>query len=185
MFVKFQNKYRIPSARLPNWDYGSDAAYFVTICTKSREHYFGEIIDDKMQLSGIGKLVNSEWLKTIEIRSDMNIAMGEFIVMPNHFHGIIIIGENKYNGSNDCRDAMHGVSTEYVNKFGPQRKNLSSVIRGFKSAVTINARKINSQFEWQSRFYDHIIRDDESFVNIQNYIINNPKNWKDDKFFDA
>jgi len=88
------------------------------------------------------------------------------------------------------RDAMHCVSTPtngdtpIPNKFGPQSKNLASIVRGFKSGVTINARKINTGFGWQSRFYDHIIRNDESFQRIANYIVNNPAKWNDDKFFE-
>jgi len=115
MSHKFQNKYRIESARLKNWDYGSNATYFVTICTKNRQHFFGEIRNQKMFLNDIGKMVESEWLKSFELRPDMNLYMGEYQVMPNHFHGIVGIGENRYNtihGMNrDRRDAMHGVST--------------------------------------------------------------------------
>lgn len=198
MSNKFQNKYRIPSARLQNWDYGANAMYFVTICTQDREHFFGEIMDGKMELSEIGIIIETEWLKTLEIRPDMNLQMGEFVVMPNHFHAIIIIGENEYNlqrgaqygaqrGAEYCTDAMHRVSTPNAdatkNKFGPQSKNLASIIRGFKSAVTISARKIHADFAWQSRFHDHIIRNDESFQRISNYIINNPSKWIDDKFY--
>jgi putative transposase len=203
MSDKFQNKYRIPSSRLQNWNYGSNAMYFVTICTKNRECYFGEIIHTvktqgiaSMRLSEIGKMVETEWLKTVELRQDMNLQMGEFVVMPNHFHALIAIGENRYNikfhnnGNNcvrDCRDTMRRVSTDtttnYKNKFGPQSKNLASIIRGFKSAVTINARKIHADFSWQSLYYDHIIRNDESFQRISNYIVNNPLKWTGDKFY--
>ena len=193
---KFQNKYRIPSARLQNWDYSSNAAYFVTICAYNRECYFGHVAEEKMVLSEIGKFVDSEWLKTFDIRKDMNLTMGEYVVMPNHFHAIIIIGKNEYNrgdavrgggGGGDAmhrRDAMHRVSTndKPANKFGPQSKNLASIIRGFKSAVTVHARKIHADFAWQSRFHDHIIRDDESFERILNYIRTNPSNWKEDRF---
>lgn len=73
MSEKFQNKYRIPSARLQNWNYGSAGFYFVTICTKNREHYFGEIENGKMKLSELGKIVASEWIKTPEIRPDMKL----------------------------------------------------------------------------------------------------------------
>lgn len=185
---KFQNKYRIPSARLQNWDYGAAAAYFITICTQNREHFFGEIIGKEMQISEIGKIVATEWLKTLELRPDMNLEFGEFIVMPNHFHAIIIIGTNEYNlGGGGGRDAMHCVSTcdgiQMGNKFGPQYKNLASIVRGFKSVVTKNARLIHVDFAWQARYHDHIIRDGQSFENIQNYIANNPKNWNKDKFF--
>ena len=90
---KFKNKYRIKSARLQSWDYANNAAYFITICTKYREHYFGEIADDEMHLNEIGKFTEQEWIKTPELRPDMNLELGEFVVMPNHFHGIVNILE--------------------------------------------------------------------------------------------
>lgn len=90
------NKYRIPSARWQNWNYQNAASYFITICTRKRKHYFGEIEGGKMYLSNIGKIVESEWLKTPEIRSNMNLQLDEFVVMPNHFHAILIIGENEF-----------------------------------------------------------------------------------------
>jgi REP element-mobilizing transposase RayT len=177
---RYQNRYRISSARLRNWDYGNSAAYFITICTKNREHYFGNIINAEMQLSEIGKIVKSEWLKTFKMRPDMNLIMDEYIIMPNHFHAIIIIGNNKYNSdTNTNPDTINTTK----NKFGPQSKNLASVIRGFKIGVTKNARQINPGFAWQSRYHDHIIRNDKSFKRIQDYIINNPKNWDNDKFY--
>lgn len=193
MTEKFQNKYRIPSARAPFWDYRWAGAYFITICTHNREHYFGEIENGKMNLTPIGEITQEEWTKTPDIRPDMNLKLGEFVVMPNHFHGILIIGDNEYNGGDgdnggngNGRDAMHCVSTptptETTNQFGPQRKNIASIIRGFKSSVTKNARIINHpDFAWQPRFYDHIIRDDKSFDAISNYIINNPITWDKDK----
>jgi len=181
--TKFKNKYIIEPARLKNWDYAKSAAYFVTICTTNRKHFFGKIENEAMMPSEIGSIVEQEWLKTPEIRPDMNLELGEFVVMPNHFHGIIFIGDNEYN----CRDAMHRVSTDktddiYKNEFGPQSKNVSSIIRGFKSAVTIQARKINPDFGWQTRFHDHVIRNSKSYNAISHYIIANPKNWVDDDF---
>ena len=121
---KYQGKYRISSARLQNWDYESKGMYFVTLCTKNREHYFGNIINPKpdvehfeMQLSEIGQIVETEWLRTPEVRPDMNLELCEYQVMPNHFHAILIIGDNQYNATglisetdknpdNTCRDAM-------------------------------------------------------------------------------
>jgi REP element-mobilizing transposase RayT len=146
----FNNKYRIPSARLQNWNYANEAMYFITICTKNKENYFGEIVNTNndtnaiLQPTEIGKIAQIEWYKSIEMRPDMNLEFGKFVVMPNHIHGIIMIGANKFNTSLERRDAMHGVSTnanEFKNKFTPQSKNLSSIIRGFKSAVTTYARK--------------------------------------------
>ena len=178
---KFKGKYRTKSHRMPHWDYSNRGMYFITICTTHRQHYFGEITNGKMQLSEIGLIVENEWIKTFQMRPDMNLQMDEYVVMPNHFHAIIIIGENEYNAT--CRNAMHCVSThDYKNKFGTQSKNLASIIRGFKIGVTKNARKIDADFKWQARFHDHIIRNDESFQNIKNYIKNNPVKWEDDKF---
>ncbi|NBC56890.1 MAG: hypothetical protein GVY05_01195 [Bacteroidetes bacterium] len=193
MSDKFKNKYRISSTRLQNWDYSSNAAYFITVCTQNRIHFFGKIENQRMNLSPLGQCVEHEWLKTIEIRRDMNLNMGEYVVMPNHFHGIIGIGKNAYNTNamHGCRDAMHGrdamhcVSTmqSSPNMFGPQYKNLASIIRGFKSAVTTYARKQgDTDFAWQPRYHDHIIRNEQSFKTIAQYILNNPKQWKEDQF---
>ncbi|MEI7979947.1 MAG: hypothetical protein WCI53_13950, partial [Bacteroidota bacterium] len=186
------NKYRIPSARLQNWNYANEEMYFVTICTKNKENYFGKIVNTNndtnaiLQPTEIGKIAYIEWYKSMEMRPDMNLEFGEFVVMPNHIHGIIMIGANKFNTPLERRDAMHGVSTnanEFKNNFTPQSKNLSSIIRGFKSAVTTYARKNSIEFDWQTRFHDHIIRSNDAYQRISNYIINNPRKWQQDKFF--
>jgi putative transposase len=93
---KYQNKFRSESARLQTWDYGADAAYFITICTQGREYYFGEIIEsDQMKLSEIGKFVYTCWS---EIPSHLPfIILDAFIVMPDHIHGIIIINKQNMN----------------------------------------------------------------------------------------
>lgn len=102
---KFRNKYRISSARLRNWDYGSNAIYFVTICTQNREHYFGEIADGQMNLSETGKMANRFWF---EIPNHFPfVQLGEFVVMPNHVHGIIII-DKPINSRNIDFDEMGG-----------------------------------------------------------------------------
>ena len=176
---RYKNKYRISSTRLQTWNYANEGAYFITICTKNREHFFGEIIEGKMILNEIGRLTEIEWAKTIEIRQDMNLELGAFVVMPNHFHAIVIIKENEFNNSNN----NDGMSNKPQNQFGPQSKNLAAIIRGFKSAVTAQARKLgNSDFAWQTLYHDHIIRNNQSFENIQNYILNNPEKWDEDNF---
>ena len=86
---KFQNKYRIPSARLQTWDYANNGAYFITICTQNREHFFGNIKNGNMQLSEIGKLAQQFWYE-IPNHFPM-VELGNFVVMPNHVHGILII----------------------------------------------------------------------------------------------
>ena len=168
---KYKNRYRIKSTRLQNWDYAQNGSYFITICTEKWAHYFGEIINEKMQLSDIGKIVESEWLATFEMRPDMNLTMSEFIIMPNHFHAIISIGENQFNKQRGT----------LKNKFGPQSKNLGSIVRGFKSGVTKNARIINPDFGWQRNYWEHIIRNDNEYQHIAQYIIDNPQKWALDK----
>ena len=189
MSKKFKNKYRVDSHRLKNWDYAKEATYFITICTKHMNHYFGKISNAEMNLSELGKITQQEWLKTIDLRADMNITFGEFIIMPNHFHAIISIGKNKYNSNgknaihNNETDAMHcvsGAGTIDANRFGPQRKNLASIVRGFKSAVTTYARKNDITFNWQPNYHDSIVWDQRAFNTISNYIINNPKKWDAD-----
>ena len=211
MTNKFLNKYRIPSARWHEWNYADEGAYFVTICTKNREHFFGKVVDDEMHLSDIGKIAEQEWLKSPSLRPDMNLDMEIFQIMPNHIHGIIVIGRNEYNSTNFIdqrgRDAMHCVSTgdntgdntfdnrgnvsemirmieqnQPANHFGPQSKNLASILRGFKSAETIEARKIQPDFCWQERFHDYVISDDNEFRRIAFYIEENPKNWDKDLY---
>jgi REP element-mobilizing transposase RayT len=202
MSNKFNNQYRIPSARLSLWDYGAAAAYFITICTKDRQHFFGDIQQGVMHLSPLVIIAQQEWENTFTVRTDMALTMSAFVVMPNHFHAIVIIGDNAYNGGGGNmdrtprknamprRDAMHCVSTNAntkndtaKNAFAPQSKNLASIVRGFKSAVTTQARKMGDiNFNWQPRYHDHIIRDAQSFHNIEQYIIDNPKKWAADMF---
>ncbi len=220
---KFRNKYRISSARLQHWDYGSNAIYFVTICTQNREHYFGEIADGHMNLSETGKMANRFWSE-IPIHFPF-VQLGEFVVMPNHVHGIIIIDKPTNSGNNDfiemdgaaggafgdvpnggvddgaiVETPNLGVSTvapNHVTINNPPVNNgktnaasakwkpgiLGSIINQYKRICTIHARKINPGFAWQPRFHDHIIRNHQSFQRISNYIINNPVNWRDDKFY--
>ncbi len=192
MTKKFQNKYRIPSARLQSFDYSSAGMYFVTICTQNRINFFGEILNKKMKFSVLGQIAETEWTNTPAIRPDMNLELGAFVVMPNHFHAILIIGQNQYNTNNDSergRDAMHRVSTTtnnttHTNGFKPQSKNLASIIRGFKSSVTTYARKNNIPFNWQPRYHDHIIRTRADYDRISKYIMNNIANWDKDTFND-
>jgi REP element-mobilizing transposase RayT len=105
---------------------------------------------------------------------DVNLKMGEFVIMPNHFHAIIGIGENTYNDK--------PYSKGKKNQFDPQSKNMASIVRGFKSAVTMDARKIKPEFQWQSGYYDHVIQNRISLEKISKYIKNNPATWNDDDF---
>nr|WP_064965730.1 transposase [Tenacibaculum ovolyticum] len=182
---KFKNKYRISSTRLQNWDYASNGAYFITICTKNREHYFGEIKNKEMQLTETGKLAETYWMEIPE--HFPFVTLGNFVIMPNHMHGILIIDKP----TSQVKTLQCNVSTmqdkistknQQMSKIAPKAGSISTIIRSYKSVVTKNARKINSAFGWQSLFHDHIIRNSKAFDTIQNYIANNPEKWDEDTF---
>lgn len=219
---RFQNKYRIPSTRLQNWDYRWIGAYFITICTKDRINYFGQIENYEMELSHIGIIADIFWNEIPH--HSQNVELGAYIVMPNHIHGILIISQNDVesviNFDNDniktrnsnIVETGHALSLQQQkkqqqnqkqNKFSIDNKpesiqkiigqnrfqnigknSISSIIGSYKSAVTKHAHRLGFEFAWQTRFYDHIIRNDLSFEEITNYIINNPANWSNDKFYD-
>ncbi|XWN36943.1 MAG: transposase [Balneola sp.] len=186
----FKNKYRNETTRLKSWNYGWNGSYFITICAKNRERYFGEIETGEMYLSEIGKIANQCW---VEIPDHYPfVKLGEFVIMPNHVHGIIIIDKkddgrfSKSNVGTQDFASLHAsnIKQASLNKFGPQSQNLASIIRGFKIGVTKQARKSRTDFQWQARYYDHIIRDQESFNDISEYIKMNPENWKKDKYYE-
>ncbi len=193
MVRKFQNKYRIESTRLRNWDYGNNGAYFITICTQNKKHFFGEITNQNMELNEIGLIANNFWA---EIPNHFPfIELGNFQIMPNHMHGILIM--NKINiidmsqcnattniDSNDTLQCNAStVKNKFLSKISPKSGSISTIIRSYKSIVTKNARLQNIDFEWQSGFHDHIIRNAESYDTIQNYIVDNPTKWNEDKFY--
>ncbi|MEA3316721.1 MAG: transposase, partial [Bacteroidota bacterium] len=132
----------------------------------------------------------------IEIPQRFDYAkLDEFVVMPNHIHAIIVIDKNNDGGGDDGdgdgKDAINRVSTPNPPKRGgitgnknPMlHNNISRIFNWYTGRVTFESRKINKNYGWQSLFYDHIIRNDKSYQRIQNYIINNPLNWNEDKFY--
>lgn len=179
---KYNNKYRIESVRLKNWDYRNNSAYFITINTGNRRHFFGEIINSEMNLSPIGECAENFWM---EIPKHFPfVELGNFVVMPNHTHGILIINNVKSlhcNDSNQCNDSA--MTNQYYSEISPKSGSISTIVRSYKSVVSKHARLLNPEFNWQSKFHDHIIRNSESLERIQNYIENNPSNWKEDKFY--
>ncbi|MFN8670452.1 MAG: transposase [Candidatus Sericytochromatia bacterium] len=106
----YKNKYRIESIRLKNWDYSNNGFYFVTICTKNMVHFFGEIKNGEMILNNIGRIIYDEWYKSAEIRP--NIILDEFIIMPNHIHGIIGIKNNIEN--ENIETGFNGIGNENI-----------------------------------------------------------------------
>lgn len=179
---KYKNKYTIKSARLAGYDYSKNGMYFVTICTKNREEYFGKIENEKMILSEIGKIIQEELLKTSNIRP--NIVLDECVIMPNHLHLIIEI----VNSAASVETPRRGVSTIGIKishgGYNPNWKpnSVGSIINQFKSICTKKIWKCgNPVFAWQSRFYDHIIRNEISLNKIREYIQTNPVGWERDR----
>jgi len=199
---KFQNKYRIPSARAQWWDYANAGVYFITICTAGRERVLGEIKNQEMVLSEIGEMVRQEWDKSFEIRREL--FCDAFVIMPNHIHAILRIEKNGNDdsGAPDATDAIvetHGraslpgrgrppspKSTPNPGVAYRPPKSISSFVAGFKSAATkrINEFRHTPKLPvWQSRFHDHIIRNAGEYQRIKKYISENPMNWEKDTFF--
>ncbi len=176
------DKKRKPN-RLKDYDYNHHGYYYLTICTKNRSEIFGEISNNIMHLSQIGKITNKFW---VEIPEHFKyIELDEFIIMPNHIHGVIII--NNDVGNADLRFSKWHSSKKYFNQkiLNSDRSKMivSKIIHGFKSSVTREIRRQinNSNFEWQKSYYDHIIRNEKDLNRIRGYIINNPCNWETDK----
>ena len=202
---KFRNKYRIKSARLESYDYSSNGSYFVTICTDNKKCYFGRIKDSQISLSGLGNIVNQFW-EEIPIHFPF-IVLDAFVVMPNHIHGILIIDKEyildghikpkylrdkeRYGNKckNNCRDValqrLCNGSYSEMSKISPNIGSISTIIRSYKSICSkmINRKFPNKNFKWQSRFYDHIIKNEKSYNNIQEYILSNVLNWEKDRYF--
>ncbi|MBW2181263.1 MAG: transposase [Deltaproteobacteria bacterium] len=164
------------SNRLSNYDYSNAGAYFITICSKDRKNIFSKINNApavlnsiKTKLTDLGNIIDKQW-RDISNQYD-NVDIDEFIIMPNHIHGIIIINK---------RTVGTGAS--------PVPTALSKIIDAFKSKCSmeylkyIKENKLNASGQiWQRSFYDHVIRNAKSFHKIREYIMNNPLNWDKDK----
>ena len=162
------DKYHRQSIRLKDYDYTQSGAYFVTICTHKRECVLGDVVNGEMRLNELGQVVEMEWLKTAEIRD--NVELDEFVVMPNHIHGIVVITESHVGAT-----GWSPLPT------GPAPKSLGAIIAGFKSVVTkcINEMRHTPGIPiWQRNYYEHIIRDEDDLHQIQLYIVNNPLRWE-------
>ncbi|WP_416336931.1 transposase [Crocosphaera sp. UHCC 0190] len=187
-------KHHRRSIRIRNYDYSQPGAYFVTICTYQKQCWCGEIKNGQMCLNQLGKIVADEWLKTAIIRP--NFQLDEWVIMPNHLHGIVIINdcsgnENKGDLGADYQNrGIVGANQDNKRDLGarnaPLRQkpnSLSSFVAGFKSAVTkrINLLRLNTNIPiWQRNFYESIVRDETSLAVIRKYIINNPSFWQND-----
>ena len=168
------------STRLKGYDYCQPGGYFITAVTKWREHLFGEVVYGEMSLNDLGRIVREEWFKSGILRPYVKLFEDEFVVMPNHVHGIIWIVED---------DSMFvGTQRRCVPTEGNVHPgSLGAIIRAFKSAVTYRAnRELNMTSIWQRNYHDHeipaggILRDQAEHERIARYIAANPLNWEDD-----
>jgi putative transposase len=190
--------------RLPDFDYSQNGWYFITICIKNRDEFFGRVKKEIMILNDLGNVADQCWRKIPN--HFPNVILDGYVIMPNHVHGIIVI-ENPNNivgNKNFCSDQNAGDIVGNNNYRSLQceipwqtklSRSLSSIVRGFKIGVTKWCREkcreqkflfpTNSftagEFQWQKSFYDHIIRNEKSLNNIRQYIINNPLKWELDR----
>jgi putative transposase len=203
---KYMNRYRIPSARAPWFDYGLNGAYLVTICTANREHFFGDISDGNLNANELGLIASKVWK---EIPTHFPYArLGEFVVMPNHVHGILKIDKRGHSGSNhvdsenvvvnrwrfsakqslaskpvERGDFVRTSSGGFAGAKNPMlNDNLSRVMRWYKGRCTYEMRKIHADFKWQTNYHERIIPSKKAYEKIELYIKNNPKAWDRDSF---
>jgi len=176
---RFRKIYRIESSRLKDWDYSQAGKYFVTICTREKLCYFENPL--------IKNICHDCWL---DIPNHFNnVRLGEWIIMPNHVHGIIEIRqypivETPYMASlHKLTKRTFGLinASFYKTISRKSHHGLPQIIQSFKSAVSRQCHKLNLAFFWQTRFYDHIIHDEKELYLINEYIKDNPKNWKSDR----
>jgi putative transposase len=170
MMLKDEKEMGRRSIRLKEYDYAQHGAYFVTICTENRECLFGNIIDGKMRLNEAGNIAETCW-KKIPLHYP-SVMLDEYIVMPNHIHGILSI-----NNPSE--------STQNTNKFQKIISgSIGAIVRGYKTGVTKWFRANTNIFMvWQRNYYEQVIRDEADLNHIREYIIYNPTNWKDDELF--
>jgi REP element-mobilizing transposase RayT len=172
----FQNKYRIESSRLKGWDYRNPGHYFVTICTRGRGHFFGRVAGGDVRLLAVGEIAAQCWTEIPQHHA--GVALDEWVVMPNHVHGIIVLTAPVVVETLHCN-----VSTETgkMSAISPKTGSLAVVMRSYKSAVSRLAHLAGHEFGWQERYWDHIVRDNGEFLRIRNYIFQNPVKWETDR----
>ena len=167
------------SIRYPGFDYAQSGAYFVTLVTYQRDALFGEIIDEEMKLNRKGEIVKEEWFASVNIRKEIRLHPEEFVIMPNHVHGIVWIENDK-----SLVVGATGRSPLPNDGRSPRQmkpRSLGSFIAGFKSSVTKRIRdEMNETGIWQRNYYERIIRNERELDAICRYIEANPLNWSED-----
>jgi len=166
-------KYHRRSIRRRCWDYRAAAAYFVTLLTDKRVCLFGDVENGQIRLNKYGQVIEIEWLRTAEIRP--KIELDEFVIMPNHFHAILIIHDDDH-----IQTRVKGTATKLT---CPPSGSLGAIMAQFKSICTkrINvSRKTPCSRVWQRNYYERIIRNERELDATRQYILNNPVNLSDD-----
>ena len=156
------------SLRLRDYDYASEGAYFITVCVHLRSCLFGTVVDGEMRLNAAGQTIHDVW---DGLGAVPGVEPDLMVVMPNHLHGIVVLA-----GTEGDRQV-------------PPRVTLSSVVQRFKSETTVryirgvrqNGWPKFSKMLWQRNYYEHVIRDDEDLIRIQEYILGNPLSWHLDR----
>jgi len=160
------------SIRLRGYDYSNAGVYFVTLCVRDRTCLFGEVLDGAMRLNDMGRKVEGLW-KELPSRFP-RVAIDEFVVMPNHFHGIIVL-------ENDSRDPTYVEDSVGAQFIAPKQSTLGTLVRAFKASSTRAIRiGFNPEFAWQRNYYEHIIRNENELKQKTDYILDNPSRWDDD-----
>lgn len=176
------------SIRLKGYDYSKPGFYFVSTLAEARSTFFGKIIDDKVQLSEIGKIVEQRWYKIPEFFQ--MVILHEYVTMPEHTHGIIEIANENLNSTNyeiedlfQLRSWADNFLDEGKVEFKSPSKTIGSFVRGFKFGVMNDVKELKGQSTkiFQRDYYEEIIKDYQSFQNMTRYIKDNPKNYKKDK----
>jgi putative transposase len=162
------------SIRLPEYDYSRPGGYAVTVVAAGRKCLFGDIADAEMHLNDLGRIVQDEWFKTALLRENIELRADEFVVMPNHVHGIIWIVDDLVGAERRSAPTSQSLVPS---------GSLGTIVRAFKSAVTyaINAsRGTRGGAVWQRNYYEHILRDTSDWERACTYIQSNPSLWADD-----
>ncbi len=166
----------IRSPRVKGYDYSQGGAYFVTIVAARRRHSFARIRDGCVQLTRWGKIVEEEWFRSARLRREITLYPDEFVVMPNHLHGIVWL----------TGDSTLGAPEKTPNRAGPTRsRSLSAFVAGFKASVSARIRAASGGSEqrvWQRGYYEHVIRSERTLERIRRYILENPSRWDVDAY---
>jgi len=171
--------------RCSMFNYSLPGFYYVTICTKDRIHWFGQIVDDQMILNEIGAAANEFW--SLIPRFYKNVLIDQYAVMPNHIHGIIRIMDGGAStdalvGTEQCSVPTNPPDTG-VSANGKNYGLVSKIVKSFKNETTTFVRKklCNQTFSWQRSYYDRLLRTDDELEHARWYIRTNPERWYRDR----